>query len=98
MLTEEVVTGIKKAITMFGTYTLFDKGLSEVYDITKVTDYLRSLSGKDANTYIKELINKCDDILDGTATHNIISELIVSVDDQPDSWWIAFIADIEHYY
>lgn len=79
-------TEYRTAIKKFGTYSFWDKGPSEVMNLSPFVSALREMTAEDAAQKLKEL----SDMGDGQA--RVVNEMLVDLQDMDE--WLDQVLDI----
>lgn len=86
----EIVTQFRADVKKFGTYTMQDKGASEIHDFDPDIAYLKTLTGEEAGKKLAELLDSTELQEDEMATC-LVRSLIVCLDDELEEWFDAML-------
>lgn len=86
----EIVTQFRADVKKFGTYTMHDKGASEIHDLDPDIAYLKTLTGEEAGKKLAELLDNAE-LQDEGMAEALVRALIVSLDDELEEWFDAML-------
>ncbi len=85
---DTLIEELRVAVKMFGTYSLCDKGLREVFEPRKTLQQFKEMTPEEVGEIMKAII--ADEVL-GEVWEPIVSGFISDLDGQPEQWFTALL-------